>query len=287
MEENEMKKCEKLLLNFIKTGQINKISDLITYDFHKIRENKLKKFDNGKTYEDGDCTKLAYAIYSIIWLPRMAELGISQFSESNFGNYLNSFSGDTINTLYTTIGSPKYCTRIKKILNLTSAEKVIVNEFEQKYQTIGNFYFLPKNTIKRESINMYRGKKWNDFFDIFLKVLECTFSNKELVDEQFRNLFEKNSFFFDKIHNINDFMNLFFLADTQENYNYMTDFVLKGSGCHYSHSMLCESNVDEYKSFVLDYMSKANVLILKRSKVMVRELLQNLNNTDFPREYLT
>lgn len=282
-----MLKSKKLLLDFIKTGEINKISDFITYDFHKIREKKeLKRFDNGKSYEDGDCTKLAYALYSLIWTPKMHELGISQFSETNFEKWNDSFSGDTINTLYTSLGSLRFRARILSILKFEPDEEKVFMEFQKKYQTIGNFYFLPKNTIHRESINLYKGSRWNDYFDIFLAVLNCAFADKNLVDESFSSLLEKNAFFFQKISSMDKFLDLFFLYDEQEKFNYLTDFILHGTGLHFAHSMLCANNASEYKDFVLNYMKKANVLIEKRSKVLVRVLIQNLKNNNFPEEYL-
>ena len=45
--------------------------------------------------------------------------------------------------------------------------------------------------------------------------------------------------------------------------------------------MLNEKNKEQYKDFVLEYMKKANRLIEKRSKVLIRELQINLERNNF------
>ena len=84
---------------------------------------------------------------------------------------------------------------------------------------------------------------------------------------------KKNDFFFSSIHySIENFCKVFYLSDEEENYNYVRDFKLIGSGLHFSHTMLCDKNKDTYKNFALSYIRTASELIEKRSKVIVREL---------------
>lgn len=255
------------------------LNDLESYCFHEIfkEKDKFGQFGNGKTYEDGDCTKLAYAIYSIIWSSKMKELGILEFTETNFGKYKNSFSGDTINTFYTLFGkTDKAQERVLDILGFDENQKEIYDKFKKLYQTIGNFYFLPKNTINRRSINSYRGIKWNDFFDIFLNKLKNVMNDNNSCEAEFVNLYNENRFFFDKVKPIDNFIHLFYLEDKKEHYNYLDNFVFDDKDHLYRHDMLPKKNKDSYKKFAIDYMTKANELIEKRSRVIIRELRKSL-----------
>ena len=276
-----------ILKDFMKQKGIKTIDEFMPflekYSFHELYSNEeYRRFGNQKNYEDGDCTKLAYAIYSIIWYEDMKKLGLTVFSEDNFEKYKNSFSGDTINTFYTLFGkSERTQNWVLSLLNLNSDERKLYEQFKVLYQTIGNFYFLPKNTINRKSINTYRGIVWNDFFDIFLKALKDLTENNYSSDKDFRALFDANCFFFDKVKTVDDFLRLFYLKDEQESYNYLNDFVFEENGNHYRHNMLILKNKSEYKKFVVEYMTKANTLIEKRSRVLVRELGRRLKELNF------
>ena len=280
---NELKNSISTLTEFMKIKEFKTQDDFLksleTYCFHEIFENKkYSQFGNGKSYEDGDCTRLAYAIDSIIYFDKMRNYEISVFSENNYGKYKNSFSGDTINTFYTLFGKTDNAqNRVLDILEFDTIQKAIYDKFKKLYQTIGNFYILPKNTINRKSINTYRGTIWNDFFDIFLKELKKTMSPNRSNNDEFSRLYKENEFFFKQLRKIDDFMQLFFLEDDQEGYNYLNDFVLDMKYPLYRHDKLSHKNKDDYKRFAVDYMSKANDLIQKRSRVIVRELRKSLN----------
>lgn len=271
--------------------KINKI-DLFKSFVHDCLNDDIKQLENfsfwdiaGTKYDgtaedeknskfDGDHSLIAKAIYWILW----KDAGIPEFGEYNFDLVKNSYSGDTINTYNTLFGSSEEINqRVFHFLNLSKEEKKKLEKFYKLYQTIGNFYILPKNTINRESLNTYRGTRWNDFFDIFLQVLESGLNNVENVEKNFGALLKENDFFFSSIeYSIDAFCKLFYLSDEKENYNYLTDFHLNDSGMHFSHTMLCEKNKDAYKAFALSYIETASNLIEKRSKVIVRELTKIL-----------
>ena len=97
------------------------IEELRTYDFSKVIS---KEYGNGKSYADGDCTKIAYAIYYLLWKDKQIPL----FTESNFEKLTNSYSGDTINTFNTLFG--KEDSARKKIQAIFSEdEQKIVEDF--------------------------------------------------------------------------------------------------------------------------------------------------------------
>lgn len=234
------------------------IEELRTYDFSKVIS---KEYGNGKSYADGDCTKIAYAIYYLLWKDKQIPL----FTESNFEKLTNSYSGDTINTFNTLFG--KEDSARKKIQAIFSEdEQKIVEDFKILYQTIGNFYVLPKNTIfYRTSLNKYRGvdEKYLDYFDLFLKNLNEYFNNPELCDQTLKKLIEKNSFFFEKCKSLNQFLSYFDL----ENY---LQFDLGEN--HYAYWLLNESNVEEYKTFSLNYIQKASEQIKNRTEKIINKL---------------
>ena len=246
------------------------IRNLEKFSFWDIKDSEYDSTTKNNGKFDGDHTLIAKAIYWILWKDK----GLPEFGEFNFDLEHNSYSGDTINTYNTLFGSTEEINqRVLRVLCLNSDEKKELDRFYKLYQTIGNFYILPKNTINRESLNTYRSKRWNDFFDIFLQVLDSGINDVESVEKSFGELLKINDFFFAFInHSINDFCNLFYLSDEEENYNYINDFKLIGAGLHFSHTMLCEKNKETYKNFALDYIRKASKLIEKRSKVIVREL---------------
>ena len=221
-KREELQGSLSVLKKFMNMKRINTQEELLEklaeYNFHELfADVNYKELGNGKTYEDGDCTKLSYSIYSIVWYDEMHRLGITEFSEKNFEQYENSFSGDTINTLYTLFGKPgEDREKVLDAMNFSDNEIKIFETFCYLYQTIGNFYFLPKNTINKMSPNKYRGCVWNDYFDVFLRALEDLLGGKELENEDFKALFEKNSFFFRKIKEIDVFLSLFYLKDEQE-----------------------------------------------------------------------
>ena len=269
---------ENLLRDFIRNSEYlnNDIEELKNFSFWKIAGTKYdgtaESSDDPKF--DGDHTLLAKSIYWVLW--KNAE--IQNFTEYNFDLPENSYSGDTINTYNTLFGSTKKIyDRVRNLLEFTNDEEQEIKDFRETYQTVGNFYFLPKNTIyKSESINTYRGTRWNDYFDIFLKVLKCGLENKDLIDFNFRELLEKNEFFFNKYNSIEKISKLFYFQDEKENYNFLTDLKFNGNGLYFSHTMLCEENKSEYKQFALSYIRIATSLIKKRSNVIVRELKKYL-----------
>ena len=268
----------KLLRNFISdkdylNGDIDKLK---TFSFWNIAGTKYDGTaeDANDSNFDGDHTILAKAIYWVLWENK----GIPNFSQYNFDQIENSYSGDTINTYNTLFGSTQAIqSRVFKLLNFSPDEEKEIGNFRQKYQTIGNFYFLPKNTIYKESINTYRGTRWHDYFDIFLKVLKSGLENKESIDFTFKDLLDKNDFFFKEINSIEKFCKIFYLQDEEENYNFLTDLTFEGNVLHFTHSMLCEENKEDYKTFALSYIRTVTPLIEKRSNVIVRELRKVLS----------
>ena len=272
-----MEKSKGILIDFLRLKNFKKLDELAGYDFHEIYQNKdLKKFDNNKTYEDGDCTKLAYAIDWIVWRKELKSI-IPNYSEDDLFQEIN-FSGDTICTFNTLFGSTceLFSTVVTQLKIENTEIKQKIEQFRQKYQTIGNFSLLPNKSIDGQTLNKYRGRYWGwkDYFDIFLLELNKAL-HRECENIDFCEIVKENDFFFSKIKTVKNYCNMFFIDDT---------FSL--SGVHFNHNMLNDYNIDSYKNFINEYITKSINLIDVRSRKILTKLKEELKNTDFPKEYL-
>ena len=277
-KENYMEQSKKIILDFMKATDLKNIEDLRTYNFHKIWGNSTlnKEYGNGKSYEDGDCTKLAYAVAWELWGEELKKV----LPDYTFEKLLNEeyFSGDTICTFNTVFGSSTIRNDVLHKLSLTDIETKELEKFERLYQTIGNFYILPNKTIDGISPNKYRGRYWGwkDFFDTFIKEL-TKYYDKTCEDILFCRIIEENAFFFEKeiSNSVDKFCELFFLDK---------NFVLENS--RFNHTQLTDKNVGEYKKFAFGYIAKATELINKRSLKLVQELKEKLKDTREFKGYL-
>lgn len=274
-----MKNSIEILVSFMEAANIKKISELETFDFKKIYTcSKLKEFDNNKGYEDGDCTKLAYAIDWIIWGRELQNENLLASEEDLFNE--KNFSGDTIYTFNTLFGStPDFqCSVISMLRKYIPLIKKEMEKFRNIYQTIGNFSLLPNKSINGQTLNKYRGRYWGwkDYFDIFLKELDKALNN-ESENSFFCDIVNENKFFFNKCNSVEKYCKLFYLD---------SNFSFKGN-VHFNHNMLKDKNAEEYGNFVIDYIEKSERLIKKRASLLCKELIKILSKeNDFPKNYL-
>ena len=272
-----MDKSKGIVLDFLKLKEIKKIDELENYNFHEIyQNNKFKEFNNNKTYEDGDCTKLAYAIDWIVWGNELKKI-VPNYSEEDLFQE-KCFSGDTICTFNTLFGSTEEIfNSVVKKLRIDSSEMMEkIKQFKQKYQTIGNFSLLPNKSINGQTLNKFRGRYWGwkDYFDIFLFELNKAL-NGEYENIDFYEILKENDFFFSTFKTAEKYCEVFFLDDS-----------FRLSGTHFNHNMLNEKNIDSYKNFINEYTTKSINLIDIRSKKIIMRLKEELKNTDFPASYL-
>lgn len=272
-----MEKSKRIIIDFLKLKSFKKLDELVDYNFHEIYQNEdFIDFKNNKTYEDGDCTKLAYAIDWIVWGKDLRRK-IPNYTEDDLFHE-NYFSGDTICTFNTLFGSTdEIFTSVIKKLGIENSEIMKkIGLFKQKYQMIGNFSLLPNKSINGQTLNKFRGRYWGwkDYFDIFLLELDKALNDKcENMD--FCEILKENKFFFSEIESVKEYCDIFFLDDT-----------FKLSGIHFNHNMLNDRNIEDYKNFIIEYTTKSIDLIDLRSKRILTRLKEELNNTDFPKNYL-
>lgn len=275
------KKAIELLKNFRDTKLNKDFQKLETFSFWGIRNEK--KYDNGLKYADGDSTKVAYAIYYLLYKNKIGDSYSTPYYPC--GKLFYNYRGDTICTFNTIFGKEKETReKVFKILELSDNEKIQIensngncyeNDFYHIYQRVGNFYLLPCKTIKINnkncSINTYRGLFQNDYFDIFLSLLNDKLNDSIENESNFKKLIDENNYFF-KGKKLKDFCELFYLP---------IDFTLSGKDLHYAHWILSESNKNSYRNFIFEYIEKSRKMIEKRSKIIVNELIEKypeLNN---------
>lgn len=265
MEENDMKEIiYKKNIDFIKEH----IDTLCNLSFTNIED---KDIANPMWYGlDGDRTNLAYVIYSLLYKDKIP---LEAFGKN--------YEGDTINTANTLFGRKKYRCIVENKFEISNDNELLqkISDFEKKYQTIGNFYFLPCAKWYR-SLNRYRAKiSWNDFFYIFLLKLDSVFKG-DCDDSQFLKIIDLNSYFFDDLlenKTLESFCDFFFLQDYYEQYEELSNFFNENAKDKYWwNKNQSDSYKKDYKQFCSKYIDISINLIDKRAKRIIQELKKSL-----------
>lgn len=262
------------IVNRFKEKYLNgNIQELQDFCFWDILTDEDFNTEHDETKFDGDRTKIVYAIDYLLYYKK----GLPDFSLGDKAKY----SGDTICTFNTLFGSLPLRKYVTSKFNFSAKELLQREQFFRHYQTIGNFYILPNETIKigkkNRSLNTYRGteSKWYDYFDIFLKNLQqCLTPPENTYDEKFKQLLELNSFYFKENKSFDSFITDFYLDD----YNVLS---FEGSNKYYHWNKQMSSNEEqknEYKKFAMDYIEKASTFIKQRSTKIVNELKEIIQN---------
>ena len=283
LEFNNKKQAKEIIRRFQIEFLNEKIENLKDFSFWNIAgnpnydgtctPNSLKNFD-------GDHTRLAYAIDKLLY----GDLNIPDFILDK------TYTGDTINTFRTLFGNrfnypDNGEIKIEKDFEFDENQKRKRNDFFYKYQTIGNFYILPSDTVlyglKSQSINTYRGtvSNWKDYFDVFVGKLEkCLQSREETEDELFlKKLLQvktNKKFFFDYCEgNIGNFYEVFRLD------GYSSELFKHEKNYYYGHYRY-KGDIELYKEFAFDYVDKATALIDQRAKILIGILEKKMKDNN-------
>ena len=274
MKQNALEFLER----FITTELPNKtVDDLKNYSFWEIEkiEEKKKIFGCEKSFPDGDCSKIVYAIDYLLYYDRLPEFKIPGYSTKSEYNY----TGETINTFNTLFAKnlekreqikKLFGADWKKIQDETQNENPFAEDFYHVYQRLGNFMLLPSKTLcDSQSINSYKGKIKSDYFDLFLQELKklLPLNSKEDNSDILLLLVKENDFYFTKTKTVRQFLTDFYLNDYE-------DFNLMGEHYYHWYNNLFsdDSSRKSYKEFALNYVAQATKLINKRSEKLVEVL---------------
>ncbi|MBR0100347.1 MAG: hypothetical protein IJP90_11630 [Treponema sp.] len=276
---NDLEESKELVLRFRNEFLHGNIDELANFSFWTIAgnpsydgtctPNSLGKFD-------GDKTRIVYAIDRLLYSDLCKNFILGK-----------DITGDTINTFRTLLGNRFSFWGNKEIeveenFNFSSKLKQYRNDFFFTYQTIGNFYLLPCKTVKRQSINTFRGDNkrptaWFDYFDLFLNNLKERLPLKEISNknDDFQILLNENRHFFNIEMDFKKFIDIFYLKDYFENSNIVSYNHITNKIAHWWTNELTEY---EYKKFAFGYIAKATELINKRSIKLVEVLKKNIQN---------
>lgn len=281
LDFNNKEQAKEIIRRFTFEYLNNDINNLKDFSFWHIAGNPSFDgtcFSNSLKDFDGDHTRLAYAIDKLLY-------GDLQIPDFILGQ---TYKGDTINTFRTLFGNRFLYkengeTKVENEFKFNEEEKQKRNAFFYKYQTVGNFYVLPSETIlyglKNQSINSYRGSvsNWKDYFDVFLGKLETCLKNTDVYnsDEKFlQKLLQKegcNKKFFSEFckGNVDKFLETFRLGMySSQLYNH--------HGNQYLGYRYYDGDIKVYKEFAFNYVDIATELIDERSIIIVDQLKDHL-----------
>jgi len=188
-----MKQAEEnpsaLVRRFIDEKLSGEIEELKTYCFADLKGIPPYGVCNGSF--DCDNTRLARAIFVLLWGGQGKVY--EDMTMENLGSG-RKYRGDTMNSFRTVLGSYENGRLSDKILELGPGEALQkeIAAFFQTYHTIGNFTVLPNTCVGGNTLNMYRGKNFGDFFDRFLVEYNNVLENNP--DTPFARLVAQNHF---------------------------------------------------------------------------------------------
>lgn len=280
-EEIKNCNCANLVKKFINEELNGETSNLASFDFKKLQGDK--KFGSEGFWFDCDATKLARAIYCVLWKEKLVVNCVSELIKDK------KYRGDTLNSFNTVFGRDeakvgKILTNIKDSFDKDRFRDK-VKGFNKSYHTIGNFVILPNNKIEHimltvkvkgsyeelptpTTINRYRGNKssnLHDYFDQFLNVLQRWYNKSDEISDDWGKVLEGNKELFPK--KFNDFRDIFFLNSYFDADGKNVRELTRGYPSAVGYPTLPKAE---------NYIRNATQIINQRAKVMVENLEKNL-----------
>lgn len=270
----QKKECIELIKSFIDERLDGDIRKFYSYDL-----DQLEKDEKYGAY-DPDNSRIANAIYVVLWGNTVPNLTMN-----NLGGEM--YRGDTMNSFNTLMGRPnedgtsflgvqKY-THDLKIINLAKM-------YHEKYHTLGNMMVLPNKTLEsaRTTLNLLRGGgAWYDYFDLFLSDIKNIMVgiNTSNIDERLKELVEINSDFFDcfrGIEGFKDFCKTFYL----DKYVDLESLKVRDVFSPHARHWPTRYSEEEYKKYVIAYITKATEIIDYRCGRMIEALEEEIVKYD-------
>jgi hypothetical protein len=270
----QKKECIELIKSFIAERLDGDIRKFYYYDL-----DQLEKDEKYGAY-DPDNSRIANAIYVVLWGNTVPNLTMN-----NLGGEM--YRGDTMNSFNTLMGRPnedgtsflgvqKY-THDLKIINLAKM-------YHEKYHTLGNMMVLPNKTLEsaRTTLNLLRGGgPWYDYFDLFLSDIKNLMVgiNASKIDHRLIELVEINSDFFDYFRGIEgfkDFCKTFYL----DKYVDLESLKVRDVFSPHARHWPTRYSEEEYKKYVVAYITKATEIIDYRCGRMIEALEEEIVKYD-------
>lgn len=265
--------CIELVKSFIAEKLNGNIRNFLNYD--------LDLLENDEKYGgyDPDNSKIANAIYVILWGDKIPNLTFDELGKS--------YRGDTINSFHTLMGYPtEDSNSFLGIQKYTDNEEVIAmaKEFHKKYHTLGNMIVLPNEPLefhgKNYTLNTARSlSPWYDYFDKFLLEVKQALTDPHVIfDEDSINfLIERviweNNDFCEKYFQLGtkkfeDFIHTFYLEKYVDETTFEIPQIFSPHAYHWRNTYSRE----EYEQYVISYIRKATEIIEYRCSRMIEDL---------------
>ena len=253
---------QEIIKHFAEEKLSGDLTGLEGYCFSELNGTGYGKC-SGMSGFDCDNTLLANAIYVSLW---GGEGNIfPELTMENVGRG-KPFRGDTMNSFGTVLG--RYDSTIGLWTRYGIGEKVEM--FFRKYHTIGNFIVLPNRTAPgTDTLNMYRGRTWSDFFDRFLIELDKVLAGREDKDAGLDACIVCNRSAFHGMR-MSKFSDALFLRDYMNEANTAPQplFAPRSMGNKFKRDI----HDAAYRGFASFYMEKATEIISHRAKAICRKL---------------
>lgn len=274
--------CIELIKSFIVEKLNGNIWNFLDYD--------LNLLENDEKYGgyDPDNSKIANAIYILLWGDKIPELSYEELGKS--------YRGDTINSFHTLMGFPtEDFHSFSGIQKYTNNENIIslAKDFHTKYHTIGNMVILPNHSLefngKKYTLNTARSMNpWYDYFDCFLREMKQALTNPHLwYDEESSEFlierlvcenedFAEKYFQMGKTEKFQDFIYTFYLEKYMDTNTCEIPQIFSPHAYHWNGTY----SKEEYEQYVTSYITTATEIINYRGSRMIEDLILVLNNYD-------
>lgn len=266
----QKKECIELIKSFIAEKLDGDILKFYNYDL-----DQLEKDEKYGAY-DPDNSRIANAIYVVLWSNVVPNLTIN-----NLGGKM--YRGDTMNSFNTLMGRKNGDgTSFLGIQKYTNDSKIInlAKLYHEKYHTLGNMIILPNKPLEsaRTTLNLLRGGgAWYDYFDLFLSDIKILMvgTNTSNINDRLKELVKTNSVFFDCFEGVEGFKKFCKTFYLEEYVDLESLEVLDVFSPHARHWPIRYSE-EEYKKYVIAYITKATDIIDCRCSCMIETLKEEI-----------
>lgn len=176
------------------------IDERLGGDIAKLVDFNMMALENDATFGnrdnrtfDCDDTELTRAVFEVVWG------GVLPGLKSGSIGTGRKWRGDTMNSFNTVFGKDDDGDGLFKGLEKYKPDEAMrekARKFNAAYHTIGNFTPLPNISVDHVTLNMFRAKEWNDFFDLFLIALHDEMANSSDRCPELVTHMRKNKWFF-------------------------------------------------------------------------------------------
>lgn len=269
---SDYESAKKLVQEFVREKLNGIITNWKHFDTKELSGSD--RFGCPGRWFDCDDTNLMRAVYILLWGRECPDLTMENLGTGK------RYRGDTMNTFHTMFGReipdrPGFYFGLERYDPPESLREE-VRKFSKKCSQIGNYIVLPNSEYDGKTLNTFRGcNEWHDFFDRFLMALQEFLCGNDHTDKTFRRLMENNQYFFHCYQGQSGFLQF---ADRF----FLKDFLDPEGNAREIYSMnfhwRAPEKREKYLSDAAEYLQNVNVIIERRSDLLLQALAEILKN---------